>query len=318
MITTLRAMQTSLSRLCRRAAIIGLALAALAALGGCSAVRLGYNQGPQLTHWWLDSYLDFNETQSTRVKASLEQWFAWHRETQLADYAALLASAQGQVMAPVSAAQVCRWNDELRGRVEPAVERALPLIADLVPTLTPAQLVHLEQRYAKSNLELRKEFLQPRPDERLKASIERTVDRLESVYGALDDAQRREVAASVAASPFDAENWVAGREARQRDVLRTIEPLANGRADRARALQSLRPLARRLLDGSGADAAGYQQRLAQYNCAFGARIHNLMNLRQREHARDKLRGWEEDLRELSADRRVQAAAPGQPLPGSVR
>ena len=44
-----------------------------------------------------------------------------------------------------------------------------------------------------------------------------------------------------------------------------------------------------------------------------------MNLRQREHARDKLRGWEEDLRELSADRRaVQAAAPGQPLPGSVR
>lgn len=123
----------------------------------------------------------------------------------------------------------------------------------------------------------------------------------------------------MAASPFDAENWVAGREAYQHDVLRTIEPLANGRADHTRALQALRSLARRLVDGSGADAAAYSQRLAKYHCAFGARIHDLTNLRQREHARDKVRGWEEDLRELSADRRTaQAAAPGQPLPGSMR
>ena len=55
------------------------------------------------------------------------------------------------------------------------------------------------------------------------------------------------------------------------------------------------------MDGSGADAAAYSQRLAKYHCAFGARIHDLTNLRQREHARDKVRGWEEDLRELSAD-----------------
>lgn len=61
----------------------------------------------------------------------------------------------------------------------------------------------------------------------------------------------------MAASPFDAENWVAGREAYQHDVLRTIEPLANGRADHTRALQALRSLARRLVDGSGADAAAY-------------------------------------------------------------
>lgn len=282
-------------------------------------MRLGYGQAPQLAHWWLDGYLDFDDAQSPRVKASLGQWFAWHRETQLADYAGLLASAQLQVMGPVSAEQVCRWNDELRSRIEPAVERGLPLVADLVPTMKPAQLAHLEQRYAKSNAELRKEFLQPRADERLKASIERTVERLETLYGSLDDAQLRAVATSVAASPFDAELWIATREARQRDVLRTLEPLVQAQADRDRALQALRPLARRLIDGSQPDPQGYQQRLAQYNCAFGARIHNMTSARQREHARDKLRGWETDLRYLAADvRPAQAAAPGSFPPAPMR
>lgn len=286
----------------------------LSALAGCSAVRLGYGQAPQLAHWWLDGYLDFDDAQSPRVKASLGQWFAWHRETQLADYAGLLASAQQQVMGPVSAEQVCRWNDELRSRIEPAVERGLPLVADLVPTMKPAQLAHLEKRYAKSNAELRKEFLQPRADERMKASIERTVERLETLYGPLDEAQRRAVAASVAASPFDAELWLATREARQRDVLRTLEPLVQQQADRDRALQALRPLARRLIDGPSPDPQGYQQRLAQYNCAFGARIHNTTSARQREHARDKLRGWEADLRYLAADVRPAQAAAAGPLP----
>ncbi|HEY6135272.1 MAG TPA: DUF6279 family lipoprotein [Rubrivivax sp.] len=312
-------MQTSLSRLCRRATIIGLAVVALA---GCSAMRVGYNQAPQLTQWWLDGYLDFDDAQTPRVRASLEQWFAWHRETQLVDYAELLGRAQQQVAGPLSAAQACQWNDELRARIEPAVERALPLVAEFVPTLQPAQLAHLARRYAKKNAELRKEFVQPRADERLKGAIERMVERLESIYGPLDETQQRVVVAGVSASPFDAERWLADREARQRDVLQTIEPLVVERADRERVLRGLRPLARRLVGGTATEASTYQQRLAQHNCAFFARVHNLTTPRQREHARDKLRGWEGDVRQLAAEtsrpKAALAAAPGQLLPASPR
>lgn len=295
-------MQTSLSKRFQRAAIIGLALAALFTLAGCSTVRLAYGQGPQLAHWWLDGYLDFRSEQSPRVKAALEQWFAWHRDTQLGDYAELLASAQAQVMAPATAAQVCRWGDELRARLEPAVGHALPLIADLLPAVTPAQLAHLEARYARSNAEFRKEYLQPAPERRLKASIERAADRFESLYGRLDDEQQRLVAASVTTSPFDADMWFAEREARQRDVLSTLRQLVADRPEREPALMALRQLARRLEGASRPEARAYQERLNAYNCAFGARLHNVTTQRQRAYARDKLRGWEDDVRHLAAGR----------------
>ncbi|MEK7778560.1 MAG: hypothetical protein AAB293_00575, partial [Pseudomonadota bacterium] len=39
-------------------------LALLLLLNGCSLMRLGYNHGPQLAWWWIDSYLDFNQEQT--------------------------------------------------------------------------------------------------------------------------------------------------------------------------------------------------------------------------------------------------------------
>jgi hypothetical protein len=38
---------------------LGLALA----LGGCSALRLSYNNAPTLLYWWLDGYADFDKSQ---------------------------------------------------------------------------------------------------------------------------------------------------------------------------------------------------------------------------------------------------------------
>ena len=44
----------------REAAIIGTACVLMSALlGGCNALRVAYNTGPQLTWWWLDGYVDF-------------------------------------------------------------------------------------------------------------------------------------------------------------------------------------------------------------------------------------------------------------------
>ena len=76
-------------------------------LGGCSAVRIGYNQAPTLAWWWLDGYLDIDAAEAPRAKDALQQWFAWHRRTQLPDYADWLAATQQQVMQPVTPQQVC-------------------------------------------------------------------------------------------------------------------------------------------------------------------------------------------------------------------
>ena len=48
------------------------------------------------------------------------------------------------------------------------------------------------------------------------------------------------------------------------------------------------------------DAAQYQQRLNEYNCAIAAKFHNSTTPAQRQAARTKLKGWEDDLRALAA------------------
>lgn len=288
-------------------------LLTLLLLGGCSAVRIGYNQAPALAAWWLDGYMDFDAEQAPRVKGALDQWFAWHRSTQLPDYADLLAAAQLQVMQPATPQQMCRWADELRLRLAAALSHGVPLAAELLPMLKPAQLAHLEQRYRKSNRDFEQDFLQP-GDERLQASIKRTIDRAEMLYGRLDEQQRQRVVASVAASPFDPAQWYAERRALQGQTLQTLSRLTAGGpagADRAVNLAALQALAERMLRAPPGPYRSYQQRLTDYNCAFVAHLHNSTTPAQRQAARDRLKSWEEDLRALAAQKPParQEAAP---------
>jgi hypothetical protein len=286
-----------------KAAIIGLWLLGLLFLSGCSALRIGYNQAPTLAWWWLDSYMDFNAEQTPRAKDALGQWFDWHRTTQLPDYANLLAAAQQQVLQPATPAQVCRWADDLRARIAVAFAEGVPLAADVLPGLKPEQLAHLERKYRKSNQEFVEDFLQPQTDERLKVSVKRGVDRVEMLYGRLDESQRQLIAAGVAASPFDAAQWFGERQRVQGETLQTLARLSAGgaaRADRESNLAGLQALALRVQGGSGGSYRVYQQRLTEYNCAFFAQVHNSTTPAQRQVARAKLKGWEEDLRALAA------------------
>ena len=289
-------MQLSLISLVKHAIIGWLALA----LMGCSAVRLGYNNGPQLAWWWLDGYVDFSREQAPLAKQGIERWFEWHRATQLPDYAAVLADAGSKVLEPTTAAQACRWQARARDALDPALDRAIELAADLVPGLGEPQLRHLEQRYAKGNDEMRGDFLQPDPALRKRESVKRTVERAERLYGSLDEPQKRLIEVGVAASPFNPELWLAERQRRQRDTVQLLRRLLAERADRDQRLAAMRMLALRTERSPDPEYRVYQLRLAEYNCAFAARIHNATTPAQRQQARDTLKGWEEDLRALVA------------------
>lgn len=282
----------------RRAAIIGLVLALL---GGCSAVRLGYHHAPQLAWWWLDGYLDFSAEQAPRVREAIAQWFAWHRQTQLGDYAAVMARARSEAESEVDPAQVCRWNDRLRERIGPALERVLPLAAEIALTLSPAQIDHLEKRLAKADDKFRREQLQPDPAERLEAMTERMVDRFESFYGRLDEGQRRLVAGAVANSPYDPRAWAAERVSRQHELVASLRRIAGDPPEPARVQALLRALAHRFDGSSQGPLRAARERLAQHQCEMVARLHNSMTRAQLQHLRRKLAGWESDLRHLAAE-----------------
>lgn len=280
-----------------------LAAAALA-LAACSAARLGYSQGHELAFWWLDGYAGFNGEQSPLVRAALREWFAWHRNTQLPDYADLLAQAQRDVLAPTTPDAVCRWFDAFGERVDVALDHARPRLAEVALALTPEQIARIDQRIAKSNDEFRDEFLQRDPARRQREAVKRTVDRFENVYGRLDRAQRERIAQWVAASPFDPERWFAERQLRQQDLLATLRDLQTlPAAERtpARAELAVAGLVERFTNSPRADYREYQRRLRAYNCDIVARLHNDTTPAQRQAAQATLRGWEQDARALAGN-----------------
>jgi hypothetical protein len=290
---------------CRRVRLWIIA-AAVALLVGCSAVRLAYNQGQTFAYWWLDGYFDFDTEQGNRAREALSDWFRWHRATQLPDYAALLAQAQRQIQQDITPAEVCRWNDQLRRRLEVAYAQGVPALAELVRTLRPEQVRHVEARYQKADAEFRNDYLQATRTEQLEVANKRTVSRAEMVYGRLDDAQRKLVADGIAASPFDAKRWLVERQARQRDIVETLRSVQAMRADPARTEAALRVFAAHAVQSPRPAYREYQQRLIEYNCALVARLHNSTSPEQRRQGAERLKGWEEDLRALAAQRHPEA------------
>ncbi|WP_304833685.1 DUF6279 family lipoprotein [Polaromonas sp.] len=273
---------------------------AVTLLAGCSSVRLAYSNASQLGWWWLDGYFDFSREQAPQVKQALDGLFDWHRATQLPEHAALLARTQAPILEPTTPAQTCRWQAEVREQLEPLLQRALQLAAEQVPGLTEAQLRHLEQRYAKGIDEMRGDFLQDDPGERLTQSVKRAVERAERLYGRLDEAQRRLVRSGVIDSPFDPALWLKERQRRQREVLVTLRRLVAERADADQRLAALRMLLVQTERSPDPVYRAYQLKLGEYNCGFAARIHNATTPAQRLKARETLKGWEDDLRALMA------------------
>jgi Family of unknown function (DUF6279) len=285
--------------------IIGLALVVL--LAGCSVLRIGYSQAPTFAYWWIDGYVDLNGEQSIKLRERLDRWFEWHRRVEMPRYAALLARAQREVVEPtLNTAQLCAWRDEAQRRLDAALDEATPAFSELMLSLSPEQIRHMERKLAKDGEELKNDFAQPDKAERARVSFKRTLERYENLYGKLDDAQRAKLAQLLAASPFDADRWLAERERRNAGLVAMLTNVAAAGRDaapaqaQAQAQAAVRALAEGALRSPRPEYRAYQERLTQENCALAAAMHNATTPAQRQHARDKLKGWEEDVRLIAA------------------
>jgi len=293
-----------------RPIIVALCCVAALLLAGCSALRLSYGQAPRITYWWADRYFDFDGEQAPRVHAALAQWFAWHRTTQLPDYAQLLERLQGELQQPFSAEQACRWYGQLQSRADAAFVQALPSLARLALALRPEQLQHMARRFDKLNAESRHELLDEPAAEQHKILAKKLRERYEMLYGSLDRPQRAALEAAVAASPVNAAQWDAERRQRQHDTLATLRQVVAEQPPPELAQARLLALYERGKQSPRPAYLAAQQQLVQNHCALFAQIHALSSAAQRDEAVARLRGWEDDARSLAADLRAARPAPG--------
>ncbi len=280
--------------------IIAAAFAVVCLLASCSTLRLAYSQADELAYWWLDGHVDFDGEQTRQARDGIAHWFAWHRRSELPEYAALLERAAADIGTDTTPERACAWFTALRARADTAVRQALPAAARVVVTLRPEQLEQLARKHADVAEQARTDYLQADPAERTAAARKRAIDNAERVYGRLDAAQREMVAATVAASPFDPERWLAERLRRQRDLQQTLAGLAG--ASPAVAEAALGAVWQRVQRAPDEGYVRYAQTLERYNCEAAARLHNATNAEQRTVARQRLRDWQSDLRLLAAAR----------------
>lgn len=275
-------------------------LAAL--LQACSAVRVAYNQAPDLTYWWLDGYFDFNEQQSPRVRDELSRLFAWHRTNELPKLAALLARTQALMPGDITARQSCELYDDVRGMIDRATAYALPQLAELSQTLTPEQLDHLQRKYAKNREEFQREWTRGSPQEQMERRIRRAVERSEMLYGRLDDTQLAMIRQAVTSSAFDPTVAIREMQRRQNDSLSVLRDLSQSKPGNGNAQSALQSLIARNWQSPDANYRAYSQRMVQQGCASFAAIHASTSATQRQKAVQVLKGYETDVRSLLAQR----------------
>lgn len=282
-------------RLVKTCALLTVAVAITA----CTATRLAYNQAHNATYWWLDSHVDFNNGQSTPVRGDINAFFLWHRANELPVYAGLLQRWQTMAPQDMTGAQVCAEFEVIRQRIDRAADASVQPMARLALQLDAAQLEHLKSRQAKSNAEFEEDFLQASEDKRVEKRLDRALSRSEMLYGRLSDDQRQLVRNNIKASPFDPQRTQAERLRRQADLLQTVK---EAQAAPETAAERVRGHITRINQSPAPGYNAYSRELVRQGCAQFAQLHNSTTPEQRANAVRVLKGYEDDLRVLSAQR----------------
>ncbi|SCK42555.1 hypothetical protein VAR608DRAFT_4077 [Variovorax sp. HW608] len=289
-------------RCARLARIIGVLVIAGFIAGGlaaCSAIKLAYNNLPEVSYWWLDSYMDFDGTQTPRVRDGLTQVLEWHRQNELPKLIDLLRQTHTLAGDEVTPAQACELVESIQARLLALAERAVSAGADVALTLTDAQLAHLERKYARVNADYGKEWVALSPKDLREKRYEQLLDRSEDFYGQLDPAQRDLLRRQVAQSSFDPREIDANRKTRQQEILALLRRLQAEKNAPAEAQAAVRAFVRRVAEPTG---AARERRLAlqEESCRNIAELHNQTTPAQRSKARQRLQGYEDDLRDLAS------------------
>jgi hypothetical protein len=267
-------------------------------LQGCSAIKLGYQQLPTLSYWWLDSTISFNSEQSLRAKEALEQLHRWHRREELTGYADFLQRSAQWSQGTVESTQVCSALTEVQTRLDRLMREAVRQAAPVAMMLGPRQLSHMARQWESKNEEWEKDWLRGDEQARMERRLERVVNRYSDFYGSLNAEQNALIKAQLAQSPWTAEWGRQERQRRQKDLLATLQRVSQGQMPVAQVENELWNVWQRWLKPPDEAGASLMRAMSQQACNNLTQLHNTTSAEQRQRAVRRIRAYERDLRDL--------------------
>lgn len=266
------------------------ALAALALLQGCSAVRVAYSNADTLVRWQANSYFDFHDSASEELDRRIGAFLGWHRAVALPQYAKVALEAATRVERGLARADVDWLYATLEAQAREGLRAAAAEAAPLLDRLEPAQLEHFAQRLREENRKFERDDLRGGPAERRQRRLKRTIERLEDWVGALGEEQEALVRRYNDNAPMVNEMRDRNRRRLQAELLAML------RAREAR---------KRLADWAAAwdrhrepaYAAAFREWRAAYAGMLAA-FDRTLSAEQRRAAAARLRGFAADFEQL--------------------
>ena len=291
--------QNFIMRLAQGRAIKIVLLTTVLLLSACSMIRVAYSNGETLSYFWLNGYIDVESDQKPWIKARIGKLFEWHRKTQIADYLQLMKMGQRQLLQPVDKAILASDIAELKKRSTIMIEQAMPDLTDLALDLRPHQIAAMENKYASSNSDFRKNYLHGDAGERRQYRFNKLMDQAEFWFGDFTREQESVIRKAYDAVPIDNDRNYANRLRRQRDLIAVLKKITHERPRREVAMALLREQALGMFEPpAGTEAAIFHAAVNDAMLNVTVTVINSATSAQRARASRKLQDFIDDFSKL--------------------
>jgi hypothetical protein len=278
-------------------AVLGMALL----LAACSSLKLGYNNADTLLVYSLDTYLDLDDTQEKLARERVRELLAWHRSTQLTQYAHFLDETERKVgHGHVNADDVLAFQRTVTDKMMKVGEHSAPDLARLALTLQPAQVNHLAEKLAKDTAKARREFTRSAGKETLEHRVKLFSERAESWFGPLNKEQLALVRASLATRPAGQQQWLDERELRQREAVALLNRIVAEKPSEIVAANWLRAYFAQLAEPGDEARRAAVAESRRNNAQLVAQLINTTTPTQKAALSRKLRGYSQDFSTLAS------------------
>ena len=276
----------------------------LLVVSGCSTIRIAYNQADHIVAWIADDYFDLTSEQEQALREPLERFHAWHRRTQLPEYAALLENVQQRVSAGTKLNDADWLAEAIKLRYRAVVLHAHADAAAVLATLSDTQLLATRRHFDKINRKYVKDNgVGASADEQRRLRERRMLERIEHWTGPLDAPLETKLRDLSRGLPLITDAAYRERLRRQEEFMRLLQ--SRQAPDFASRLRDW------LLEWDRTRSAEYQPQYARFIQARNSMYVEVLGVatpEQRAHVLSVLRRYQNAFRELAAQAPARQAA----------
>jgi hypothetical protein len=266
----------------------------LLASSACS-VQIAYNNLDRLARWQVADYVSMDDEQRRFFDAAVHDLLLWHRSEHLPQYATWLDGLQLEGPARVTDADMQSLVDQVVAWATEIGDRAIPIAAELLASLSDEQVGRLAQALEESNRKLAEEELGLSVEAAQQAWAKATGDRFAQFSGRLTKAQRDYLLRSSVGYMPQQVLWADYRRRWQADLL----GLLARREDTAAFGRAFEQLVANQPRYYGSELTAIMDANRRLTVEVSVWLMNNLEDRQRQRFNARLAGLAEDFRVLA-------------------